>query len=186
MKIKYLATLFLIVMTLATSCSSDQQKVEDKENTRTEQLGDNHYKTYTDIVINASAAQVWEVMSDFEKMPDWSSTFQGMKGDLSDGGDVVVTYMIRGEERQVPHTLIWKDGVEYGWSDPMKEPYTGLKDNHHFRIEKISDAQVRFIQTDDFHGEVEGLPKKLADATVQLFPIFNRELKKRVEELAKK
>jgi hypothetical protein len=59
-----------------------------------------------------------------------------------------------------------------------------LVDNHRFRVEKISDNQTRFIQSDDFNGlgNTEMSAEKVANITVKFFPIFNRELKIQVEK----
>ena len=35
---------------------------------------------FTQIEIEATREQVWSVLTDFEKMPEWSSSFQGIKG----------------------------------------------------------------------------------------------------------
>ncbi|MGR3810391.1 SRPBCC family protein [Jiulongibacter sp. NS-SX5] len=40
------------------------------------QIDTNDYSLFTSIIIDASPAEVWDVMTDFEKMPDWSSTLQ--------------------------------------------------------------------------------------------------------------
>jgi hypothetical protein len=81
------------------------------------------------------------------------------------------------------HKFIFLDKVEFGWSDPMEGSFQGLTDNHRFRVEKISNNKTLFIQKDDFKGE--GNPsihaRDVANQTIKFFPIFNRELKKEVE-----
>jgi len=60
----------------------------------------------------------------------------------------------------------------------------GLRDNHRFRIERVSDTQTRFIQSDDFKGpgNTKMTAEMVARATVEFFPIFNRELKAELEK----
>ena len=73
---------------------------------------------------------------------------------------------------------------EFGWSEPMEDSFKGLTDNHRFRVEKISDNQTLFIQSDDFNGlGNEGMfAEKVANITIKFFPTFNRELKIQVEK----
>ena len=66
----------------------------------------------------------------------------------------------------------------------MEGSFKGLTDNHRFRVEKISDTQTLFIQSDNFNGfgNKEMYAEKVANMTVKFFPLFNRELKIQVEK----
>ena len=40
---------------------------------------------FTEIEIDATADQVWAVLTDFEKLPEWSSSFQGVNKPMALG-----------------------------------------------------------------------------------------------------
>jgi len=115
---------------------------------------------------------------------DWSSSFKGVKGKIENGAEVEVLYQLNDVINKIPHTLIYKENYEFGWSDPMGGPVTGLVDNHIYRVEKISDSVTRFIQMDDFRGVTDTVytAEALAKRTAESYPIFNRELKWEVEK----
>nr|WP_315176792.1 hypothetical protein [uncultured Flavobacterium sp.] len=139
---------------------------------------------YTDIVINKPIAEVWAVLVDFNKMPSWSTTFKGISGNLVNNSNVSVTYNFLNGAGDViiPHKLIYSEGVEYGWSDEIIGA-TGIVDKHLFRVEKISDCQTRFIQSDELTGSNPNItPRDIVSQLQQFYPIFNKELKIQVEK----
>lgn len=156
---------------------------EEMENNQVIQLGDNHWQTYTSIEINAPLDDVWNTLTDWENIANWSSTLKSIQGDKSTNGQVVVSYLVDGHRYETKHTFIFVDQVEFGWSDPMDGSFEGLTDNHRFRVERISDTKTRFIQKDDFKGEGNASmsAQDVAEQTIQFFPLFNQELKKEVE-----
>ena len=42
---------------------------------------------FAEIEIKAIRERVWKVLTDFEKMPEWSSSFQGVAGEFKKGGN---------------------------------------------------------------------------------------------------
>jgi len=136
----------------------------------------------TTIVIEASPEQVWSVLSNFENMPSWSSTFQGITGDISNGGLITSTFIFQGDTLGFPHALSYEEGVQFGWSDPVTFA-PGVVDNHFYRIEECDD-QTLFIQSDGFTGTDPNFGNLMDFANVVLidFQTFNRELKEEVEK----
>ncbi len=153
------------------------------ENNKVIQLRENHWQTYTSVTINAPLEDVWNTLTDWENISNWSSTLKSIRGDKSPNGKVVVSYSLDGNIYETRHKFIFSDKVEFGWSDPMEGSFQGLTDNHRFRVERISDNQTLFIQKDDFKGEGNSniSARDVANQTIKFFPIFNRELKKEVE-----
>ena len=43
---------------------------------RVDTMAENQHHVHTEILINASAAEVWDVLSDFENIQMWSTTLQ--------------------------------------------------------------------------------------------------------------
>ena len=153
------------------------------KNNKVIQLGKNHWQTYTSIKINAPLEDVWNTLTDWENISNWSSTLKSIQGDKSTNGNVVVSYSVDVNIYETNHKLIFVDKVEFGWSEPMEGSFQGLTDNHRFRVEIISDNETLFIQKDDFKGEGNSniSARDVAKQTIKFFPIFNRELKKEVE-----
>jgi hypothetical protein len=154
------------------------------ENIEVRELNSNHWQTYTDIVIDAPIEKVWKVLTNWNNISSWSSSLVSINGDIQNKGKVIISYLIDKKTYDTPHILIYQEMEEFGWSDPMEGSFKGLTDNHRFRVEKISNNQTRFIQSDDFNGlgSKEMSAEKVANITVKFFPIFNRELKIQVEK----
>jgi len=108
-----------------------------------------------------------------------------MTGDIQDGGSVVIEFIFGTQENgepnlmEIPHTLVFKDGEMFGWSDPFSDDIGGGRDNHVYLVEACGD-KTRFVQSD----EITGNPYAANFAT-QLLPMyqtFNAELKAAVEK----
>ena len=143
-------------------------------------------KVETQIEINATPEQVWAVLTDFEKMPEWSSSFQGIKGDFKEGGKATSYFKkpVGKGNMEFEHTLIdFEEGVSFGWSDPFA---MGMKDHHVYRLEELPNGNTLFIQTDGVQGGATFLMGRLVAHNMKsMYNKFNKELKDRVEFLAK-
>lgn len=146
------------------------------------QHAENQHELYTDVVIEATQEQVWTVLTDFENMPNWSSSLQGIDGDFTDGGEVTTYYLNNGQVVPVPHVLILEDGVSFGWSEDAGPFAPGIVDNHHYRVAESDGIRTRFIQSDMFVGTSAAMTtEELANLLLPLYQSFNSELKAEVE-----
>lgn len=145
-------------------------------------VGDDQLAIHTSIVIDASAADVWTALTDFDAMSEWSSTFKGIEGKLVDGGQITAKFLFQGNVIPVPHTLILSEGEYYGWSDPMQS-VVGASDYHIYKVEDLGNGTSRFIQSDTFTGENVQSKAGLDTAlfATGLYKAFNAELKAEVE-----
>ncbi len=149
------------------------------------QLSATHATVHTSVLIDATPAQVWATLTDFDTMASWStSNLQGMSGEIEDGGSVTVTFIFGTTEAgepnvmEIPHTLIYDKGSVIGWSDPFPEGSGGGHDNHLYRVEACGD-QTLFVQSDAIVDNPYA-----ANFVAQLLPMyqtFNAELKDEVE-----
>lgn len=119
------------------------------------QLSATHATINTFILIDASAAEVWTTLTNFEAMSGWSTgTLQGITGDIKNGGSVVVTFLFGVDDagnpisNEIPHTLIFEDGEKIGWSDPFPAAIGGGHDNHIYSVHPCEDKTL-FIQSDE-------------------------------------
>ena len=149
------------------------------------QLSATHATVDTSVLINATPAEVWATLTDFDAMASWSSgTLQGMTGEIEDGGSVKITFIFGTTDdgapnvMEIPHTLIFQEGRVMGWSDPFPQDIGGGHDNHLYRVEACGD-QTLFVQSDAIVGNPYA-----ANFVAQLLPMyqtFNAELKAEVE-----
>ncbi len=136
----------------------------------------------TKIVINATAEKVWSILTDFEKFPQWNPFIVKLEGkpevntrlraELKNGNGVSVFK---------PNVLVVEKSTAFEWLGSL--PIPGLFNGHHyFRIEAISNAQVKFIHGEEFTGLLAGLiMSKIGEQTRNGFIAMNKALKERAE-----
>jgi hypothetical protein len=143
-------------------------------------------EVFTQIEIKATKEQVWSILTDFEKMPEWSSSFQGIEGEFKEGGKATSYFKapIGKKNMKFEHTLIeFKENVSFGWSDPLM---LGMKDHHIYKLETLENGNTLFIQTDGVEGGATHFMGKLMTNNMEkMYLKFNQELKDRVESIYK-
>ncbi|MDY8137542.1 SRPBCC domain-containing protein [Aquimarina sp. 2201CG5-10] len=147
-------------------------------------------KIFTEIEINASTEQVWSVLTDWNKLKEWSSSFVGISTDNLAKGMHSISYYINpitGKIMNVEHEIVdYEEGSKFGWSGKI---IGKVKDHHIFSLEKTNRGTTIFKQEDGFHS-------KNSLSTIMNFLMrnfmtssynkFNKELKERVEFLYSK
>ncbi|GAA2575470.1 SRPBCC domain-containing protein [Actinomadura fulvescens] len=135
----------------------------------------------TSVEIAAPADRVWQVLTDFQRYPEWNPFIVSVKGTaekgtkldnkLRDGNGGVMTFK--------PEILKADAGRELRWIGRMWVP--GIVDGeHYFLIEPAGDGKVRLTQGEKFTGALVPV------ATGQLrmkdeFAAMNAALKARAE-----
>ena len=152
-----------------------------EESTVRELATDRHALT-TSILIAAPAQRVWDVLIDFERMPEWSPMLQKIEPTpLTDGRLVKVTSRLNGEDMVVNRTLIYAEGAYYGWSDEI-ELLPGIRDRHLYRVEVVDESHTRLVQSEEFSGDSERMTTEaLARYVAPLYRAFNEALKDEVQ-----
>ena len=136
----------------------------------------------TEIIINASAQQVWSVLTDFASYAQWNPFIVGSAGEAIEGtrltnqmkqGDKVMTF--------TPKLIKVEENRHLEWLGRLWVP--GLFDgNHIFVIEELGPTQVKLIQQERFSGILRSfIMKQIAETTRQGFIAMNRALKQRAE-----
>lgn len=72
---------------------------------RFEKLSAFHYTVHTETLIDAPAERVWAILMDPPELAKWSTSFQGMQGELKPGGTVKVRFMFMGRMLEPVHAL---------------------------------------------------------------------------------
>ena len=71
----------------------------------------------TEIVINASAEEIWNVLLDHKEYPKWNPFIKKITGSAVQGGNLAVTIQSEGNEPMdfTPIVLINKENDEFRW-----------------------------------------------------------------------
>ena len=107
----------------------------------------------TEIIIPASADQVWQVLTDFESYAQWNPFIKYLEGKAELGQTLVAKIAPKPNKLQTfkPRVLRAEAGVELRWLG--KAFVGGLFDGEHsFKIEAAGQNEVRFIHGECFRG----------------------------------
>lgn len=141
------------------------------------------YSVHTEVTIDAPPEKVWAVLTDFEKLAEWSPGMVAFEGEFRQDGPAKVTFKIGiGQHTQnFDHPLVhFEEGRMFGWSAPL--PMMHMHDNHKYIVEPREDGKTQFIQSDQFVGSgAHYIGGMFARQTMQNYVEFNRALKARVE-----
>lgn len=146
---------------------------------------DDTFAIHTEVLIDAPPAKVWEVLTDFERLSEWSNNLVGLEGDFREGGQITVSFQAGPLTQKLDHEVkFFKEGYSFGWSDPL---FMGLSDRHIYQVNETEDGKTLFVQTDEVkgsHGHIGyHIGHQLANGTMQAYIEFNRRLKGRVESV---
>jgi len=138
----------------------------------------------SEIEINASAECVWDILTAFNKYPDWNPFIRSIKGDASPGAELNVQIQPAHGKKMAfnPMVVSVNPKREFSWMGHIL--FQGLFDgNHIFRIIPIKAGQVRFIHTESFSGLLSAILFKLiGDDTHAGFVAMNHALKIQAED----
>ena len=139
-----------------------------------------------EIVINAPAQVVWDVILDFDNYGLWNTFCPGMKGkpvvgsplqmmvDMGNGPQLQVEYVTKVEPI---HTIVWS--MENKPGDPIHA-------DRMQRVTPIDDGSCRYWSVDEFSGEFAGpMIEQMGKLVEKGFNDCALGLKKRAEELYK-
>lgn len=154
-----------------------------KEIIKVEKIKASHRKIYTDIVVNASAEQVWSVLKDTKSYKNWAVFLTDIQGELKNGNKITAKFQLNPSKEKynsIDHTIQVIDGKSFYWAE--KGPM-GICDNHHFNIEIIDKNTTKFVQKDELiKGATFLLGGYLSKIYVKGYQDFNRALKQETEQ----
>lgn len=144
---------------------------------------DNH--VFTEIEINAPASLVWQVLTDWERLDEWSSSFVGISVPQLTVGIEFISYFkspIGKGLIELKHVCtMYEEGQKFGWSGDL---IGNIKDHHIYSVEPTMSGTSIFKQEDGLHGPHNKLLNFLAEHKMKaLYQRFNEELKLRVESI---
>jgi hypothetical protein len=137
----------------------------------------------TVIVIDASLTDVWKVLGDPERFPEWNPLIKKFVGDIRRRGQIYVeldipdvgirTYDAMLLGYQIEHEFIWEYDL------PIPRLFTG---KHKLIIDPVPGGRVRFRHEEEFRGLLVGpLTASYLEQKRRGFEAMNRALKNLVE-----
>jgi len=138
-----------------------------------------HKKTIqTEIIINATPSEVWEVLTDFSAYPEWNPFISSIEGQPKVGEKIKAN--ISGMKFK-PTVLVADAGKEFRWIGRLL--FKGLFDGEHiFQLIDNGDGTTTFKQSENFNGILVGMFSKKLDAeTKPGFEAMNVALKQQAE-----
>jgi hypothetical protein len=137
----------------------------------------------TEITIDASAARVWDVLTDFEEFPRWNPFIRRIDGALAPRSRLAVKIQPPGGRALTfrPTVLRVRPEEHFAWRGRTLLP--GLFDGEHtFDLEALGARRVRFVHAEAFRGLlVPLLASSLRTTTRAGFDAMNAALKARAE-----
>ena len=136
----------------------------------------------TSIEIDAPAARVWMLLTDFARMPSWNPFIKSISGNLEQGARLSVQIAPPGKSamRFKPTVLSVRPERELRWLGSLL--IRGIFDGeHYFLLEPIADGRTRLTHGEKFSGLLVGRLSGTFSATEAGFGSMNTALKREAE-----
>ena len=140
----------------------------------------------TEITIQGTPEQVWSVLTDFPRYPDWNPFIREASGEATPGARLTVRLHLPDGRPMTfrPTVRNASPGYELRWRGHLGLP--GLFDGEHvFRLEPAGAGRTRLRQTEEFRGILVHLaPNSMFERVRRGFEEMNRALRATVEQHA--
>ncbi|MTI33581.1 SRPBCC domain-containing protein [Xanthovirga aplysinae] len=140
-------------------------------------------KLRSDIVINATPNQIWQMLLKQEDYPLWNPFIKKISGSLEVGENIEITLQTDSKcsIEFKPKILIMEENKEFRWLGHLF--IKGLFDGeHYFQLIPIGPNQTRLIHGENFSGILANiLLKIIGRGTLKGFKAMNSALKEKVE-----
>ncbi len=150
--------------------------------TTTTVMGQSRKTISTDIIIEASSQEVWNVISDNSNWKNWNPFMINSSGTIAKGKKLQNTLQMTDKTMEFkPRILEYTEGKSFTWMGRFIMP--GIVDGKHsFEVIPLEHGKVKFIQYEKFSGILSGtMVKKYGTETKENFTKMNVALKIYVE-----
>ncbi len=136
----------------------------------------------TSILISAPPEQVWDVLTDFSRYPEWNPFIQSISGQLVPGEKLRVGIKPPGGKAMTfnPTVLAAQPARELRWKGRLLLP--GIFDGEHFFRMEPSGNATRFVHGEKFSGLLVGVMGASSFNQIESgFRAMNEAIKERAE-----
>lgn len=131
--------------------------------------------------IRATPAEVWQVLVDNDRYPEWNPSITRSEGRLEVGGTVTNTVRLGdGTMTFTPEVLAVRPGRELRWVGRTYLPRVA-DGEHSFVLEEIHPGVTRLTQREEFTGVIVPFASGLLAGMDEEFAAVNAALARRVE-----
>lgn len=144
----------------------------------------NRKELRSQIVIDAPRETVWNILTDFDRFPEWNPFITKVSGRIEVNARLTVTMHPPGGRRTTfePSVLKVEPNATLQWLGHLG--ISGLFDGQHtFELKSLGDDRTLFVQREQFGGMLlPFLTRMLGNETTRGFNEMNQALKRRAEE----
>jgi hypothetical protein len=137
----------------------------------------------TEILIKATPAKIWSILTDFDNYQHWNPFIKLIKGPVAVGNKIQVRLEPPGKSGMTfqPKVLAFDPNKSFRWLGHLLFP--GLFDGEHsFELIENENGTVLFRQSESFNGILVPLFKRMLDNnTTAGFKLMNQRLKELAE-----
>ena len=132
------------------------------------------------ILIDAPPMDVWAVLTDLSRYPEWNPLFRGASGEIAVGERIKLRSVHPANGRMMtvkPKIVTAEAGVELRWASSLPGIISG---EHSFALTPVGGG-TQVVQSESFAGLLVPLSGKILARAEASFAELNEALKKRVE-----
>ncbi|OJJ22405.1 hypothetical protein BKI52_06910 [marine bacterium AO1-C] len=139
----------------------------------------------TEIIINASAQNVWNTLMDFDKHPEWNPFITKLTGEAKVGEKLHVEIQPPNQKLSTftPKVLTVQPNKHFSWRGTFLASFV-MAGEHNYEIEELEPNKVKFKHYENFTGVLAGIiMKKIGEDTQKGFQMMNEAIKARAEAM---
>ena len=136
----------------------------------------------TEVEINAPAAHVYRVLTDFERYHEWNPFIPNIAGKLAVGQQLALEVSLPEGKSYLlkPRITQLTENTELRWRGSYLFPFL-LQAEHFFLVTERGERLTRFVQGENFSGLLLRFAGNTLTLTARGFVYMNQALKKRAE-----
>ena len=141
----------------------------------------------TEIIINASAENVWNALMNFDQHPEWNPFIKKLQGEAKVGQRLRVEIHPPNQKPSTftPKVLKVLPYQHFCWRGTLIASFV-MAGEHNYEIEVLEPNKVKFKHYENFTGLLAGIVmKKMGEDTKKGFQAMNEALKERAEAMVK-
>lgn len=160
-----------IILLLLTSVPVMSQAVKSTKN-----------EVVTEIIIRSTPREIWNILTDFEKYPQWHPYIKTIEGELKKRRKIKVTYKKNDSAfaKFSAYIIDYKPDSILSWGGSLGFIFRA---KHYFIIQPVTGDRVKFIQGEYWKGLFGGMyGKKIYLDVTPKFEAMDRKLKSMLEK----